>query len=924
MTSLCKQGLVWILLAIGVMLPARAQFDTATATVLGTVRDASAAAAPGARVTLQNLDTGITQVAATDSDGNYQFFNVKICSYKVSAEAKGFKTAVADAFTVTVNARQRVDLDLEIGDVAETIVVTGGASPLETDSNSRGTVVSTQQIVNLPLNGRSYADLALLAPGVRKSAISTSRDASFNVNGMRSSLNNFIVDGVDNNSYGTSNQGFSNQVVQMSPDAIQEFRVETTNYSAEFGRAGGAVINASIRSGTNQFHGAAWEFLRNTKLNATGFIKPVANEKPVLIQNQFGAAIGGPIVRDRAFFFADYEGFRRVSKRIVFATVPTLDQRAGRLGIRIRNPYTGQEYPDGVVPQDQITRFARGVLADLPAPNLPVNANNFQSQPRRTDFNDKGDVRYDHYFTSKLNAFARYSHREMNNLEPPSISGPSGGDSNGNVRVLNIQGVFGTTYALDASSLVEFRLGISQAEGGKSPLFVGTDTVGERFGIPNIPSDDRFTGGILRQAVNGYTAFGVQNSNPQFQNPFVSNPKANYSKIAGRHTLKMGYEHQRIDTEIDDFNPKYGNDTYSGRFSQVPGTPNNNLQFLADFLFGARSRYELNNSVIVNYQQRMHFFYVHDDFKLTPNLTVNAGIRYEFATPQFERDNMLSNFDPVTNSVLTAKDGSVFDRALVKPDRNNWAPRLGLAYRLGTRTVLRTAYGISYIHFNRLGGENLLAYNLPFVLNAAVDQAPPVIPSSGRPLCTSTSQSPSSCFRPTDQGFPDGFVSLANINPLLSRTNYIPHDNPTGYTQTWHFTIQRELANDLVLDLGYVGTRGVNLMILADFNQARPNNPGESVALQARRPLQNFGFIQGAFGGGFLSYHALQAKLEKRYSGGLYLLNSFTWSKAIDNASGHLETANGDNSRVNFSDLRNEKGLSGYDQPFNNTNHLPL
>ena len=321
-------------------------------------------------------------------------------------------------------------------------MVTDAATPLETDTSSRGTVVSSNQIVNLPLNGRSYADLALLAPGVRKSSIatgSTPRDASFNVNGMRSSLNNFVIDGVDNNAYGTSNQGFSNQVVQLSPDAVQEFRIETTSYSAEFGRAGGGIINASIRSGTNSFHGSAWEYLRNTELNATGFFKPVNNQKPVLIQNQFGAAFGGPVIRNKAFFFMDYEGFRRVQRRVTFSTLPTLEQRTGNLGIPVRNPYTGEVYSNGVIPSTAITRFAREVLAGLPAPNLPGLANNFQSQPAQTDNSDKGDVRYDHYLGRRLNVFARYSHRELNQFVPPSIPGPSGGDSNGNVRVNNKQ-----------------------------------------------------------------------------------------------------------------------------------------------------------------------------------------------------------------------------------------------------------------------------------------------------------------------------------------------------------------------------------------------------------------------------------------------------------------------------------------------------
>ncbi len=233
--------------------------------------------------------------------------------------------------TVTVNARQRVDLTMKVGGIGETIEVTG-ARMLESESSDRGQVIGREQIVNLPLNGRAYADLALLSPGVRQSSISSSRDASFNVNGMRSSLNNFILDGVDNNSYGTSNQGFSNQVVQVSPDAVEEFKVQTNNFSAEFGRAGGAVINATFRSGTNAFHGTVWEFNRNTSLNATGFFKPSSGVKPKLSRNQYGGVFGGPIVRNRAFFFVNYEGFRQTSSTVTFASIPTMAQRQGHHG----------------------------------------------------------------------------------------------------------------------------------------------------------------------------------------------------------------------------------------------------------------------------------------------------------------------------------------------------------------------------------------------------------------------------------------------------------------------------------------------------------------------------------------------------------------------------------------------------------------
>ena len=328
---------------------ASAQFDAAT--VLGAVADATGARVPGATVTLKNADTGIVSTTITDSEGNYQFLNVRIGTYSVRAELQGFSAAIAENITIVVNARQRVDLTMKVGDIGETVVVTGAARLLESESSERGQVIGHQQIVNLPLNGRAYADLALLSPGVRKSSISESRDGSFNVNGLRSSLNNFILDGVDNNSYGTSNQGFSNQVVQVSPDAVEEFKVQTNNFSAEFGRAGGAVINATFRSGTNQFHGTAWEFFRNTALNATGFFKPSSGVKPTLNRNQFGGVFGGPILKDRAFFFVNYEGFRQVQRTTTFASIPTMAQRQGVMGKPVRNPLTNELYADGIVPQ---------------------------------------------------------------------------------------------------------------------------------------------------------------------------------------------------------------------------------------------------------------------------------------------------------------------------------------------------------------------------------------------------------------------------------------------------------------------------------------------------------------------------------------------------------------------------------------------
>jgi hypothetical protein len=672
---------LWLLMAV-LAFPAFAQYETAS--VLGAVTDPSSAAVANAKVTLENTQTGVKQATWTNTEGNYTFLSLRIGEYRVVAEAPGFKQAGSNPFTLTVNARQRVNITLPVGEVTESVVVTDSAEALETDSSDRGQVVRRAAIVNLPLNGRAYADLALLSPGVRRSNI-TNRDASFNVNGLRSSFNNFMVDGVDNNAYGTSNQGFSNQVVQLNPDAVEEFRVVTNNFSAEYGRAGGAIINASVRSGSNQYHGSAWEFLRNTKLNAVGFFKPSTGVKPVLVQNQFGASFGGPVVKDKTFFFADFEGLRRTESNLQFATLPTMDQRQGRFGTPVKNPLTDEVYADGVVPSSQITPFASRVLADLPQPirsSAPgvVSSNNYDRLVPVPSVDNKGDGRIDHYFNERLNVFGRYSHRLLNRTENHVIAGPSGGDANGNVRVLNQQVAAGLNYNLSPTSLIDVRFAYSIFEGGKFALGSERPNMFEEYGISGLPNNSTVGGGLTGQQISGFINLGRQTSNPQFQNPTTVNPKVNYSKIQGRHSFKTGYEYQTINTDIFDFNPQYGQNNYGGQFARPAGAAANNLYNLVDFLYGAQSAYSLNNQVVLNYRQRMHFAYFQDDWKVSPKFTLNLGVRYEFATPQYEDRNRISNFDPAANRLIQAKNGSIYDRSLVDPDRNNWAPRLGLAY----------------------------------------------------------------------------------------------------------------------------------------------------------------------------------------------------------------------------------------------------
>ena len=909
-----------ILLAATVLF---AQFETAE--VLGTVRDNSGAVVPKADVTLLNQDTGIQAKTSTDDNGSYNFFNVRVGRYTITVEASGFTKFTTTDVAVNVNARQRVDAALQIGAITESVEVSGAAAALETDSSEHGQVIHTQQIVELPLNGRNYSDLALLSTNVHKSPLAanatTPREGAFNVNGMRSTYNNFLLDGLDNNAYSTSNQGFSNQVANPSPDAVAEFKVITSNFSAEYGRVGGAVVNAVMRSGTNQLHGTLYEFLRNTDLNAVGFFKPVGGIKPLLQRNQYGGTVGGPIIKNKIFFFGDYEGFRQLQKVPAFDTLPNLSDRAGLLPVAVVNPVTGVVYPANTpIP---MSSFARQVLSALPAPTGSGRANNYEQlimNPR--DYSDKYDAKIDGQINDRMSAFLRFSQRKDNQFYQPTIAGPSGGDGNGFVRYLDQAAALGYTWTLTPTSLLEFRMGFTHILAGKQPAFLGGNSMQSLYGISGLPTFSQLTGGLNTQNITGFTGMGRQATNPQFQNPTTWNPKVNYSRTQGRHTLKMGAEETIIHTEVMDINPVYGLNAYAGQFSkptcallgQATCTiPNDTASYnLADFMFGLPSQVQLANYLVGSYRQRVYALYFQDDFKVNSKLTLNLGLRWEFATPRWERDNILSNFDPSTNTMLAAKNGSLYDRTLVNPDYKDWAPRIGLAYSFNPKTVFRSGYGISYVHLNRLGSADELGINGPQVVIATINQSIP----AGGPV--------PSAFITSTSGFPAGLASPANFNPVNANLAYIPPNTRWPYVQTWFASVQRELAKDWVLELAYSGNHSLRLPILADYNQAVPNLPGQSLGIQARRPNQQFGAITWVDPAGQGNYNGLSARVEHRFAAGLYFLNSFTWSKALGNSEQALEYATGyyQANPQNVYNLAAERGPSSFDVKFMNVTSL--
>jgi hypothetical protein len=917
-----------LLFLVGFLLLSPAVFaQIGSSEVLGTVRDPMGAAVAKASVTLKNMDTGIESKTFTDDGGGYDFLEVKVGRYSITIQMNGFETFTADGIVVDVSARQRVDATMKLGATTQTIEVKGAAAVLDTDTSDHEQTIRTEQVTELPLNGRNYADLALLSTNAVKSPIAysfgptgTPREGSFNVNGMRSTYNNFLLDGLDNNAYSTSNQGYSNQVVQPSPDAIAEFKVITSNYSAEYGRVGGAVVNAVMKSGTNAFHGTLYEFLRNTDLNAIGYLFAPLTAKPTLQRNQFGATVGGPIKKNKLFWFADYEGFRQLQKYLNFDSIPNMNDRAGVLPVPVVNPLTGVVYPAGTaIPIATLNPFAATVLGQLPSVAAgTARSNDLEALLLIRDYSDKFDVKLDWQINDKMTAFVRGSQRKDLQYYQPDISGPSGGNGNGDIHAIDQNLSSGYDWTLTPNSILEARFGISHLVAGKTPVFLGGESMQELYGITGLPTTPNIAGGLNSQAISGFSQLGRQTSNPQFQNPTNFDPKISYSWLHGRNSIKFGYEFMVIRTEILDINPLYGEDSYTGTFSKPTCAQlsmptgctiaNDSASYdLADFIFGTPSIINLGNDEVVNLRQHVDSLYFQDDLRLTSKLTLNLGLRWDFATPLYERNNHYSNFDPVTDQMDLATPGSLFNRSLVHPDYKDFGPRLGLAYSFDSKTVVRTGYGISYTFFNRPGSA-LEGINAPQSIFGVLNQSIP----PGGPVPAG--------FLTTQNSFTTGIDNPASFNPVNSNVVYIPSNTRWPYVQNWVLSVQREVFKNTVLEIAYNGNHSLRLPILGDYNQANPNAVGGTLGVQARRPIPTFGPITWVDPVGNNNYNGLSARFEHRFAAGLYFLNSFTWGDALGDSEQALEYYSGyvEANPQNIHNLAAEYGPSSFDVKLNN------
>ena len=875
----------------------------------GLVQDQTGSPIPGVAIRLTQEGTGLKRDVQTNDQGAYAIPSLAPGAYEISASMSGMETSSVRGLKVDTAQQARLDFTLKPASVSTTVDIVAAAAVLNTSDATVKSTIAREVTENLPLNGRRYSDLALLVPGVRKSALMrggnfSDREGSFNVNGMPSSYNNFVLDGVDNNAYGTSNRGYSNQVIQPSPDAIEEFTVQTNTMSAEFGRAAGGNISASFRSGSNRIHGNLYEYLRNTTFNATGFFKPVGNVKPTLNRNQFGATISGPIWKNRTFFFADYESLREVRRNVATYTVPTLEMRQGNLGAPILNPLTNEVYADGRIPERAMQPFGKWAASLWPAPNLPGVANNWTTLLYSNDKTDKGDVKVDHRFNDRYSAFMRYSSSKRD-IYSPTYPSEAADPGEGRNYILLYQGLGAMTAVLSPRTVAEARFSYSFTKAGKQPLTVGGPGLQALFGIPGLPTTPDLTGGLNTQSVTGWSALGRQSTNPQYQDPQVWNLRPSITHLLGRHSLKAGYEFQAINVEVQDSNPLYGIDTYAGQFSRpAGGTALPATYGLADLLMGNRSRYQLTNYQVSQVRQRMHFFYLQDDYRFSDKLTLNIGARYEFATPQYEQQNRLANFNLQTLKLQSASDGSIRNRTGVNPDWNNVAPRIGLAYQVNPSTVIRTGYGISYMHNNRRGGT-MTVFNPPFSLGSTVDQRP---------------TDPG--FRSTMAGYPEGFTAPATFDPRVTGVKAFDLSGKTPYVQNWTISLQRKFGQSWVIEAAYIGNHGVAFPVGYDINNPLPNKLGQDLPILTRRPYVGFSSILAVLPVGASTYSGVQMKVERRFTRGFQLMNSLTLSKTMDNYCAPMEEGNNCGLQNPNYDRASDWAVSTLHQAFNNVTSM--
>ncbi len=876
------------------------------ATVQGVVTDPSNSVIPDAQVQVANMATGVALKATTNAQGFFSIPGIVPGTYRVEVTAGGFAPAVRENLTLNVNQIARVDVTMKVGTVAETVEVSAAAAIIDSESSTVGQVIDNKRIVELPLNGRNYLDLAQLTTGVSPSSGSRTGDkGSFSALGMRAYQTNVLLDGVDNNSRASGGQlGFEAQAVTPSIDSVQEFKVVTNNNSAEYGfRMGGTVV-VQTKSGSNEFHGTAYEFLRNEKLDAVNFFA-VGQPRPAYKQNQFGANVGGRVIRDKTFFFGSYEGTRIRRGETSIATVPTSAYRSGNFATarKIYDPASTVQqggkwvrtlFPNNVIPGSQFDPVSIKVVNLYPTPNLDgITANHFFAGARSDD-TDQIDTRVDHNFSPANRLFFRYSRRMFDSVDPGPLPLPADGGLWTTTTLTANSYVANLNSTLNSTVNNELRVGLTSTP---SVLDVPwSENFNQQLGIKGLSDlGDDNARGMSRFSPSGYAEVGTRSFWPNRNNLDFFQLSDHVMKVTGRHVMKFGAEFRREEIFRRAARFARGQMAFNGSFTQDPNSRGNTGDGFADFLLGLASGGTIGNQNGETAVTRNYALYFQDDWKVTRRLTLNLGLRWDrFAVPSFKY-TPVSRFDFAYGSQ---------DYTIVRPadesdcgceqNNTNLAPRIGLAYQLNDKTVFRSGFGLFYGQPDSISHDG----------DARFANQPPDFTEIGFP--TDRLVQPALVVK---DGYPAGLLPTTVVRQNVTVKTGMPY-MPNQYAMQWFADIQRQLPFDTVLTISYLSANGRNMVWTRNVNTPLTPGPG---ALQSRRPWPFFNGITYRDPGGNSAYHGLAIKGEKRYSGGLTFLGSYTWAHTIDDGAGTLNDGTDGGGFRDQYNLKSHRGNSAYD-----------
>jgi carboxypeptidase family protein/TonB-dependent receptor-like protein len=873
-----------------------------TARVSGRVSDPTGGVIPQADITLINEKTGVARRTKSNEVGYYAVPLLSPGLYQMIVRKDGFRPVNQSGIELKVNRRAVVDVLLDIGTVSEEVRVTADVPALNSTDASLGQVIENKRIVEMPLNGRDYIQLGLLTAGVVQPV--GGRAGGISVSGQKTTQNNYLLDGLDNNSVEIAGAGRRAEMVKPSIEAVQEFKVQTSSYSAEFGRAMGGVVNVTTKSGTNQIHGAVYWFLRNEKLDAKNYFDHSDKDKPPFKRNQFGVAVGGPIKRGKTFYFADYEGTRVRESLTATSTIPTARMRLGdfsELPDAITDPSTGLPFPGGEVPGSRWDSLGTTLLSLYPDPQRSGRSANYTYQsPDRDDVN-KFNTRLDHSFGVSGNLFARVSYHDRDFPAALALPGPSyspGFDG----AVTGWNAGLGYHHVFSPYLLASIRVGWNYAEFTRhNPAAVGVQNFNEIYGVPTV--DQSQPGGFSNFNLAGYRNIGLGPFNAVDRDSQNRQVGGDLTILKSSHTIKLGANLLRSQNNIFNVRNEVGTFRFNGNYSG---------DAMSDLLLGQTRSFDWSNRLETNLRGWHVGLFAQDDWKVTRRLSLNLGFRYELVLPWQDTQDRMGIFDidtdPANPRLIMAgtpeAGGGRMRRSLMATDYNNVMPRVGLAYKLSDKTVLRAGYGLFYGYLEPAGDAKFLIGNPPFAW--AVTQ-------------TSDQQAP--VFQLSEGPTPESLTLEEATGLTFSSYERRPQKE---YAQQWNANIQREFTGNWLLEIGYAGSRGSHLLMRHDGNYSPPGPgdlnlkrryesaaiPGTGITAMPLGPVIYHHFA------GNLTYHALVTRVEKRFSDGFTLLGSYTFSKATGDTCGF--SASGNTPACGYQDPRDlalEKSVDNQDVP---------